>query len=101
MLAKSRKRFADQPQIDLQATLVEAQVQHHIGNEAAALALFTEVSSGRTYAKNPLRAETAVIAADTLISMGRADEVEAFLQRSADAAANAGQDVGAVFGYPE
>ncbi|MBK8971297.1 MAG: response regulator [Hahellaceae bacterium] len=99
VLAKSRKRFADQPQIDLQSSLVEAQVQHHLGNEAAAQALFTEVEHKASLRKEPLRAETAVIAAETLISLGRAEEVEAFLQHSADAAASAGQEVGAVFGY--
>ncbi len=99
VLSRSKKRFADRDQIDLQSTLVEAQVQVSFGDLDTANSLLEQVQEKANLRKSPLNGESAVIAAKTLIKLGRGDEVDEFLQNAADQAAEAELDVSGIYNF--
>ena len=99
IVGKTRKRFSDKDQIELQSMLVEAQVQTNMNNSEAATDIFEKVKEKAAIRKQPLNSETAIIAAETLVFMGRGEEVDAFLQETADKAADEGKNVGEIYNY--
>lgn len=99
VLHRSRKRFADREQIDVQVSLMEAQIQQKMGNDKVAANLFDEVSNKIQLRQESLTEDSAVIAAQTLSALGREEEVESFLQQSADKAAKDKRPVGRIYDY--
>lgn len=99
VINKSRKKFADRQQLDLQSMLVEAQVLISQGKSDSAQALFQQVIDKARIRKDVLNGESSVMAAATLVKSGKTDQVEAFLEQAADQAAAAGYNVSPIYNW--
>ena len=101
VINKLRKKFADREQIDFQSKLAEAQIRANLGNTDAAETIFQQVVEKVRVKKDALNGESAVMAATTLTTLGKTDEVESFLEHAADLAAAAGYDVSPIYTWLE